>query len=430
MKIHARIPVGLTKALLFLIAFLLFTVSVLPQEIPPYKNSKLPLEQRVADLLSRMTLEEKIAQVSSAMSRTVNASDPKSSLVDAKGAFLPERASALIKNGIGQISRPSMLDSPRRNAEFTNSIQKWARENTRLGIPVMFHEECLHGLAAQKGTSFPQAIALASTWDPEIVEDVFSATASEVRARGSQQCLTPVLDIARDPRWGRTEETYGEDPYLGSRIGVAAVKGFQGTGPYIDKSHVIATAKHFAGYAAVMAGREYASVDISARTLEEVHFPPFSASIGAGVAAIMPAFVDLAGVPMTAHRDMLDGILRRRWGFDGVIVSDFGAVGELIVHGVAADATEAASLALNAGVDIDMVSEDLDSSDQKSFQGAGAPAVQFFSGPHSDYHRPMDTADKIDAASLVKVASVTREVADYLAKIEKLGIKEALKVVM
>ena len=212
----------------------------------PYQDPRRSPGKRVEDLLSRMTLEEKIAQLTSAMERTVNSSDPKSSLVDAKGAFQPERAAVLIKDGIGQISRPSGMRGPRQMAEFTNSIQKWTKENTRLGIPILFHEECLHGHAAAKGTSFPQAIALASTWDPKIVEDVFSATANEVRARGSHQCLTPVLDLARDPRWGRTEETYGEDPYLASRIGVAAVKGFQGAGPNIDRSHVIATAKHFA----------------------------------------------------------------------------------------------------------------------------------------------------------------------------------------
>ena len=170
---------GLVKALLSLLIPCFLAASAIPQEAPAYRNAKLPLEQRVSDLLSRMTLEEKIAQLTSGMDRTMLASDPKSSLVDAKGSFQPDRAAVLMKNGIGQISRPSGMRGPRQNAEFTNTIQKWVKENTRLGIPVIFHEECLHGHAAQKGTSFPQAIALASTWDPELVEDEFSATAGE-----------------------------------------------------------------------------------------------------------------------------------------------------------------------------------------------------------------------------------------------------------
>jgi len=258
---------GLSGILLLLLISAFSAASVQPQEKPPYRNSRLPLEQRVADLLSRMTLEEKVAQLTSAMDRMVSVSDPKSALVDAKGIFQPDRAAALIKNGLGQISRPSGMNGPRQNAEHTNAIQKWVKENTRLGIPILFHEECLHGHAAQKGTSFPQAIALASTWDPQTVEDVFSATASEVRARGSQQCLTPVLDVVRDPRWGRTEETYGEDPYLAARIGVAAVKGFQGTGPLIDKSHVIATAKHFAVHGQPEGGANTAPGNYSERVI-------------------------------------------------------------------------------------------------------------------------------------------------------------------
>ena len=277
----------------------LLAASALPQENPPYRNSKLPLEQRVADLLSRMTLEEKIAQLTSAMDRMVIASDPKSSLVDAKGAFQPDRAAVLIKNGLGQISRPSGMRGPRQNAEHTNAIQKWVKENTRLGIPILFHEECLHGHAAQKGTSFPQAIALASTWDPEIVEDVFSATASEVRARGSQQCLTPVLDLARDPRWGRTEETYGEDPYLASRIGVAAVKGFQGTGPFIDKSHVIATAKHFAVHGQPEGGANVGPGNYSERIIREYFLKPFEAAVKEGnIQSVMASYNEIDGVPV------------------------------------------------------------------------------------------------------------------------------------
>jgi beta-glucosidase len=293
---EARIGVSEIKIFLFLLVCCLLAGSVLPQENPPYRDSRLPLEQRVADLLSRMTLEEKIAQLTSAMERTAVASDPKSSLVDAQGSFLPERAAVLMKNGIGQISRPSGMRGPRETAEFTNSIQKWVRDNTRLGIPVLFHEECLHGHAAQKGTSFPQAIALASTWDPQLVEDVFSATASEVRARGSQQCLAPVLDLARDPRWGRTEETYGEDPYLGSRIGVAAVRGFQGHGPLIDRSHVIATAKHFAGHGQPEGGSNAAPGNYSERVIREYFLKPFEAAVKEGKTKVSVDVVNSSAV--------------------------------------------------------------------------------------------------------------------------------------
>jgi beta-glucosidase len=212
----------------------------------PYRDPKLPVEHRVADLLSRMTPEEKVAQIVGVWGNRTFFSDAQGLFVDSNGAFLPERASVLLKYGAGEMSRPSESRGPREIAEFTNTMQKWVIENTRLGIPMMFHDECLHGHVAPKGTSYPQAIAPASTWDPDLIHEVFTATAAEVRARGAQHCLAPVLDLARDPRWGRTEVTYGEDPYLVSRIGLAAIQGLQGTGPGIDKSHVMATAKHFA----------------------------------------------------------------------------------------------------------------------------------------------------------------------------------------
>ena len=356
MKTRAGAPVGLFSIMLFTLLISLPAPSVLPQENPPYRNPKLPLEQRVADLLSRMTLEEKIAQLTSAMERSVSASDPKSSLVDAKGMFQPERATALIKDGIGQISRPSGMRGPRQMAEFTNSIQKWAKENTRLGIPVLFHEECLHGHAAVKGTSFPQAIALASTWDPEIVEDVFSATANEVRARGSHQCLTPVLDVARDPRWGRTEETYGEDPYLASRIGVAAVKGFQGTGPYIDKSHVIATAKHFAVHGQPEGGANVGPGNYSERIIREFFLKPFEAAVKEGnIQSVMASYNEIDGVPSHGNKFLLDNILRQEWGFNGIVVSDYFGIRQLrSKHFVVGTGEEAAKLALESGVDIEL----------------------------------------------------------------------------
>jgi beta-glucosidase len=344
------------KILLISAFAFLITQSVLPQDQPSYRDPKLPLERRVADLLSRMTPEEKIAQLTSGMAQIMSASDPKSTLVDGKGSFQPDRAATLIKNGLGQISRPSGFSGPRQNAEFTNSIQKWVKENTRLGIPVLFHEECLHGHAASKGTSFPQAIALASTWDPSIVEEVFSATAKEVRARGSQQCLTPVLDLARDPRWGRTEETYGEDPYLGSRIGVAAVKGFQGTGPYIDKSHVIATAKHFAVHGQPEGGANTAPGNYSERIIREYFLKPFEAAVREGkIQSVMASYNEIDGIPSHGNSYLLDKILRQEWGFDGVVVSDYFGIRQLnSKHHVVGTNEEAAKLALESGVDIEL----------------------------------------------------------------------------
>jgi len=337
-------------------SILSLTVSVLSQEQLPYRNPRLPLEQRLADLLARMTLEEKLAQVTSAMERMAIVNDPKSSIVDQKGVFQPDRAAVYLKNGIGQISRPSGMRNPREMAEFTNTIQKWARENTRLGIPVLFHEECLHGHAANKGTSFPQAIAMASTWDPGIVEDVFSATANEVRARGVHQCLTPVLDLARDPRWGRTEETYGEDPYLGSRIGVAAVKGFQGPGPFIDKSHVIATAKHFAVHGQPEGGSNTAPGNYSERVIREYFLKPFEAAVReANIQSVMASYNEIDGIPSHGNRFLLDNILRQEWGFTGAVVSDYFGIRQLrSKHHVVGTGEEAAKLALESGVDIEL----------------------------------------------------------------------------
>ena len=335
-----------------------FSLSVLalPQERFPYLDSKLPVEQRIADLLPRMTLEEKVAQLTSAMGRPAMGTDSAATFVDAKGLFQPEGASVLLKHGIGQIAHPSGMRGPHEMAEFTNAIQKWVKNNTRLGIPVLFHDECLHGHVALKGTSFPQAIALASTWDPELVESVFSATAYEVRSRGSQQCLTPVLDIARDPRWGRTEETYGEDPYLGSLIAVAAVRGFQGTGGFIDKSHVIATAKHFAVHGEPEGGTNTAPGNYSERVIREYFLKPFEAAVKeAKLQSIMASYNEIDGIPSHGNRFLLDNILRQEWGFNGVVVSDYFGIRQLqSKHHVVATGKEAAKLALESGVDIEL----------------------------------------------------------------------------
>jgi beta-glucosidase len=322
----------------------------------PYRNPNLPIEQRVSDLLARMSLEEKVAQLEGAWQNKQFFSDPKDLFVSEKGDFLPERAAVLLKDGLGEMSRPSENRGPRAMAEFTNTVQRWIKENTRLGIPLLFHEECLHGHAAPKGTSYPQAIALASTWDPDLVRDVFSATAAEVRARGAQQCLTPVLDLARDPRWGRTEETYGEDPYLVSRIGVAAIRGFQGNGPLIDGAHVIATAKHFAVHGQPEGGTNVAPGNYSERVVREFFLKPFAAAVQEGhVQSVMASYNEIDGIPSHSNKHLLDDILRHEWGFDGILVSDYFGITELrTVHHVVASNDAAAKVALESGVDVEL----------------------------------------------------------------------------
>ncbi len=322
----------------------------------PYRNPNLRVEQRIADLLARMTLEEKIAQMGGAWENKQFHPDSKDLFVDDKGAFLPDHAEVLLKNGVGEMSRPSENRSPRAMAEFTNTMQRWLKEHTRLGIPVLYHEECLHGHAAPKGTSYPSPIGLASTWDPSLVFDIFTATAAEVRARGAQQCLTPVLDLARDPRWGRTEETYGEDPYLVSRLGVSAIQGFQGVGPIIDGSHVLATAKHFAVHGQPEGGTNVAPGNYSERVIREYFLKPFEAAVKEGhVKSVMASYNEIDGIPSHSNKHLLDDILRQEWGFKGVLVSDYFGIAELVrVHHVAASNEAAAKIALESGVDLEL----------------------------------------------------------------------------
>jgi beta-glucosidase len=339
---------------------LLLAVHVKGQDVPAYRNPALPVEQRAADLLSRMTLEEKVAQLQGNWQNPASRQDASQTFLDPKGVFLPERAAIVLKQGLGGISRPSENRSPREMAEYTNTVQKWMKENTRLGIPILFHDECLHGHAAPKGTSYPQPIALASSWDPPLVHDVFSATAAEVRARGAQQCLAPVVDLARDPRWGRTEETYGEDPYLVSRIGVAAVEGLQGNGPFIDKSHVMATLKHFAVHGQPEGGTNVGPGNYSERVVREYFLKPFEAGVKeAHAQSVMASYNEIDGIPSHSNRHLLTDILRQEWGFEGLLVSDYFAISDLrTLHHVAATDDEAAKMALDAGVDIELPGAD------------------------------------------------------------------------
>ena len=316
---------------------------------PDYRNPTLPTSRRVEDLLSRMTLEEKVAQ----MLCLWNA---KKQITDAQGRFDPTRAPEWFRVGIGRIERPSDGHGARAQAEFTNAIQRWVKDNTRLGIPVIFHEEALHGLQGREATSFPQAIALASTWDPDLVERAFAVVAREVRARGVQQVLAPVVDVARDPRWGRIEETYGEDPHLAARMGLAAVRGFQGGGRTIPAEHVIATLKHMTGHGQPESGTNAGPASLGERTLRDVFFPPFEVAVKQGHArSLMPSYNEIDGIPSHANGRMLRDVLRGEWGFDGTIISDWQAISQLAGrHRVAADAADAARQALAATVDVEL----------------------------------------------------------------------------
>src|SRR5438067_4510537 len=316
---------------------------------PDYQNPALPTGRRVDDLLARMTLEEKVAQ----MLCLWNA---KRQITDAQGRFDPAAAPEWFRVGIGRIERPSDGHGARAQAEFTNAIQRWVKDNTRLGVPVIFHEEGLHGLQGQEATSFPQAIALASTWSPDTVERAFAVVAKEVRARGAQQVLAPVVDVARDPRWGRFEETYGEDPYLVSQIGLAAVRGFQGGGRTVPADRVIATLKHMAGHGQPESGTNVGPAPFGERTLREVFFPPFEVAVKEGHArSLMPSYNEVDGIPSHTNRWMLRDVLRGEWGFDGTIVSDWQAISQLVGrHHVAKDAADAARQALAATVDVEL----------------------------------------------------------------------------
>ena len=237
-------------------------------------------------------------------------------------------------------------------AKHVHDMQRIAVEESRLGIPLLIGFDVIHG----HRTLFPVPLAEASTFDPHIWELTARESARETAADGLAMTFAPMLDVSRDLRWGRTVEGPGEDPWLAVQIARAKVRGFQGA-DLASAESVAATAKHFCAYGPVTAGRDYASVDISERTLREVHLPAFAAAVHAGAAAIMPAFTDLAGIPMTAHKALLRDYLRGELGFDGVLVSDYNAISELIHHGVAADIVEAAVFALKAGVDIDMMAE-------------------------------------------------------------------------
>jgi beta-glucosidase len=332
--------------------------------MPVYKQASAPVSARVEDLLKRMTLEEKIAQMQCLWQKKVDVQNPDSS-------FSPEKMKAAWPNGMGMFARPSdrLLGAnavagntgavanrgPKETADYVNAVQKWAMENTRLGIPVFMHEESLHGYVAAEATSFPQAIGLASSFDPEMVTEIFSLAAREMRARGANLALAPVVDVAREPRWGRIEETYGEDPHVCGVMGKAAVLGFSGDKLPLAPDKVYATLKHMTGHGQPESGTNIGPANVGERTLREDFFPPFEKIIReTRIAAVMPSYNEIDGIPSHANRWLLTDVLRKEWGFDGVTVSDYMAVAELISrHKLAATPKEAGAYAMRAGVDIE-----------------------------------------------------------------------------
>jgi len=289
------------------------------------------VDARVEALLSKMTLAEKLGQL-----QQLDGS--------ADGNFKPEHPDLIRKGLMG-----STLNV--RGAARTNALQRIAMEQPRVAVPLLFAYDVIHGYR----TIFPIPLGLAATWDPAVIERAATVSAKESRAAGIRWTFAPMVDIARDPRWGRIAEGAGEDPYLGAAMAAAWVRGFQGDS-YAAPERLLACAKHWVAYGAAEGGRDYNTADVSERTLREVYFPPFKAAVDAGVATLMSAFNDLNGIPATANPFTLTDVLRGEWHFGGFVVSDYNAVRELMVHRAAASEAEAAREALTAGVDMEMVS--------------------------------------------------------------------------
>ena len=310
------------------LAALALMLSTIPTVAVPQRDD---VEQRINALLARMTLEEKLGQLQQLDG-------------EANGNYRPEHIELVRRGLLG-----STLNV--RGARRTNELQRIAVEQSRLKIPLIFAFDVIHGYR----TIFPVPLAEAATWDPVRVERAAAVAAAEAAAAGVRWTFAPMVDIARDPRWGRIVEGAGEDPYLGAVMARARVRGFQGR-DYSAPDKVVACAKHWVGYGAAEGGRDYNTTDISENRLREVYLPPFKAAIDAGVGTFMSAFNDLNGVPASANPFTLTTVLRGEWKFDGFVVSDYESIREMINHGLVADEAEAARAALSAGVDMEMVS--------------------------------------------------------------------------
>lgn len=299
-----------------------------------YKDPSAPVEKRVEDLLSKMTLEEKIYQVTQwTYGKNMNANNVETSM---------KEVSPMIGSLLYRSTSP----------EYYNMIQHKAVEESRLGIPILCGFDAIHGYK----TIFPIPLAQSCSWNPDMVARSCAVAAEECRLSGVHWTFSPVLDVARDSRWGRVSEGYGEDPYLTSEMGVAAVRGYQGE-DLSDTTSIAACLKHFVGYSWSQGGRDYQYTEISDQTLWDTALPPFEAAVKAGAATVMSAFNDISGVPASANSYTMNDVLRGKWGFDGLVVSDWGAVVQLMSQGAAADTTEACMKAITAGLDMDMVDD-------------------------------------------------------------------------
>ncbi len=315
-------------------------------QAPAYRDASRSIDERALDLLGRMTPAEKIAQLGSAWAFELSDG----------GELEPAGARQHMAEGLGQVTRVAGATNlpPEMVAELGNAIQRFLVEETRLGIPAIIHEESLHGVMARDATCFPQAIGLASTWDPALAERMAGRIGRHLRATGASQALAPVLDITRDPRWGRLEETYGEDSYLVAELGCAYVRGIQETPD--GQRPVIATGKHMVGHGLPEGGLNQAPAHVGMRELLDTFLFPFEAAVrGAGLGSMMHAYDDVDGVPCAASRELLTSILRERWGFDGIVVADYLGIEQLLtLHGLVDDLSQAAVMTLEAGLDMEL----------------------------------------------------------------------------
>lgn len=325
-----------------------------------YKDASRPVEERVADLLSRMTLEEKFAQMHGYwLVLDENGEHRERSDMSDEFAGVSEQTSLAqrLKLGVGQITRPlgTHIVAADSGVRAANRLQKMLMEETRLGIPALFHEECLVGLLCKEATLFPSSLNYGSTWDPELVARAAREIGAEARSTGCKQGLAPVLDVSRDVRWGRTEETFGEDPWLVGVMACAYVDGLQG-----EKRDVLATLKHYVGHSFSEGARNHAPVHLGFCELNDTFLLPFEMAVKlSNAGSVMPAYHDIDNQPGHSDGFLLTTLLRQRWGFDGIIVADYGGVSLLHQHhGISHDAAESAALAFNAGLDVELPKDD------------------------------------------------------------------------